>query len=138
MKWLNLTVCLLAFATLWNAVPAVAQDRATTGTAVPLPSSEGFLDARLIPPSEVSESDDNEGPNPSVLLIGLTAGRERRPWWLIPVIATAGGALVYELARGDECENTDCIIYIPPPVTGAVLGLTVGTVVEVGLRLSSR
>lgn len=138
MKWLNLTVCLFAVATMWDCVPAVAQERETTATALRWGSSERALDARLIPPQRVFANHDGEDPNSSVLLIGVTAEREGRPWWLIPAITTAGGALLYELARGDECENTDCIIYIPPPVTGAVLGLVVGTVVEVSLRLSSR
>lgn len=138
MKWLKLTVPLFAVAIARGAVPAVAQDVETTVSAVPWDPSSRVLPARLVPPAGALANRDVEEPTAPLLPVGMTAARGGRPWWLIPVLATAGGALVYELVRGDECEDTDCIIYIPPPLAGAVLGLAVGTVIEVTLRLSSR
>ena len=96
------------------------------------------VDARLLPPLAAGEPSESRQLDSAFTTVGMTATRGRRPWWLIPIVSAGSGAVLFEVARGDECEQSDCTIYIPPPVQGAVLGLVVGTVVEVVLRASGR
>lgn len=97
------------------------------------------LDARLSPSVPVDPGDSHGTRLDSAFTsVGMTAARGRRPWWLIPLVSAGAGAVLFEAVRGDECEQTDCMIYVPPPVQGAVLGLVAGTIVEIVLRVSDR
>jgi hypothetical protein len=124
--------CLIALAGAVLAAPA----RAQSGVPSRLEMRHPPVDVRLLVSTPVhtpgSRLDRDLAP------AGIGAVRSRRPWWLIPLVAAGAGAVLYEVARGDECEQTDCTVYIPPPVQGAVLGLAVGTVIEVVLRVSDR
>ena len=57
--------------------------------------------------------------------------RSGRPVWLLPLAGLAAGAVIYPMLVDGGCEDTDCMLYIPEPVTGALIGLLGGIAVEV-------
>jgi hypothetical protein len=56
-----------------------------------------------------------------------------RPFWLLPLLGAASGALLWSLAVEDSCADDDCMIGVPPFVTGTVIGAGVGVVLEIAL-----
>lgn len=135
MKRIAVIACALALGMGCGIQSAAAQETPRFATA--RAGETKILDPRLVPAPADVRPPAAEQPR-LVLAKEIGVARGKRPWWLIPVIGAAAGAVVYEIARGDECENTDCIIYIPPPVQGAVLGLAAGSIVEIVLRVSER
>jgi hypothetical protein len=68
---------------------------------------------------------------PSVELVA----RSGRPVWLLPLAGLAAGAVLYPMLVDGGCDDTDCMLYIPEPVTGALIGLLGGITVEVLLMI---
>jgi hypothetical protein len=96
------------------AAPAEAQAPADPPPALrvqPLP-------AELTPPAAASPS------------VELTV-RSGRPVWLLPAAGLVAGAVLYPMLVDGGCDDTDCMLYIPEPVTGAIIGLLGGIAVEV-------
>jgi hypothetical protein len=126
--------CVMVILAAARTTPAAAQDSRTARPETRL----AVLDARLLPPAPGEANTSQTSHSDLSLAVGMTGARTRRPWWLLPLAAAGAGAVLFEVVRGDECEQADCTIYIPPPLQGAVLGLAVGTVIEVVLRASER
>jgi hypothetical protein len=133
MRLRNRIRCVVAVVATMLAAPLSAQGDVPAGA---LPRS--VVDVRLLPPAAAGANAFGGGRLELHSAAVTTLAGTRRPWWLIPLASAGAGALLFEIVRGDECEQSDCIIYIPPPVQGAVLGLAVGTVIEVVLRASDR
>jgi hypothetical protein len=57
--------------------------------------------------------------------------RSGRPVWLLPAVGLVAGAVLYPMLVDGGCDDTDCMLYIPEPVTGAIIGLLGGIAVEV-------
>jgi hypothetical protein len=97
------------------AAPAGAQAAADLPSALrPQP-----LPAELTPEAAAAQ--------PSVDL----SARSGRPVWLLPLTGLVAGAVLYPLLVDGGCDDTDCMLYIPEPVTGAIIGLLGGIAVEV-------
>jgi hypothetical protein len=109
---------LAALAAVLLAAPAGAQTLADLPPALrPRP-----LPAELTPLAAAS---------PSVAL----AVRSGRPVWLLPLAGLVAGAVLYPMVVDGGCDDTDCMLYIPEPVTGAIIGLLGGIAVEVVLMV---
>jgi hypothetical protein len=61
--------------------------------------------------------------------------RSGRPVWLLPLAGLVAGAVFYPMVVDGGCDDTDCMLYIPEPVTGAIIGLLGGILVEVSLMI---
>jgi hypothetical protein len=61
--------------------------------------------------------------------------RSGRPVWLLPAAGMVVGAVLYPMLVDGGCDETDCMLYIPEPVTGAIIGLLGGILVEVSLMI---
>ncbi|HYR07135.1 MAG TPA: hypothetical protein VEQ60_05190 [Longimicrobium sp.] len=61
--------------------------------------------------------------------------RSGRPVWLLPLAGLVAGAVLYPMVVDGGCDDTDCMLYIPEPVTGAIIGLLGGILVEVVLMV---
>ncbi|WP_420127791.1 hypothetical protein [Longimicrobium sp.] len=112
-----LRLCALAaVAALLAAAPASAQAPADVPAAFrPRP-----LPAELIPEAAVSP--------PVELSVG-----SGRPVWLLPAVGLVAGAVLYPMLVDGGCDDRDCMLYVPEPVTGAIIGLLGGITVEVVL-----
>jgi hypothetical protein len=109
----------LAFlAAALSAVPAAAQEPADLPPALRLQP----LPAELTPEAPAA---------PSVEL----SVRSGRPVWLLPAAGMVAGAVLYPMLVDGGCDDTDCMLYIPEPVTGAIIGLLGGILVEVSLMI---
>ena len=109
---------LAVLAAALSAVPAVAQAPADLPPALrPQP-----LPAALTPQAAAAPSVE-----PSV--------RSGRPVWLLPAAGMVAGAVLYPMLVDGGCDDTDCMLYIPEPVTGAIIGLLGGIAVEVILMV---
>jgi hypothetical protein len=107
---------LAALAAALAAAPAGAQSLSDLPPALrPQP-----LSVELTPEAAAS---------PSVEL-GVHSGR---PVWLLPLTGLVAGAVIYPMLVDGGCDDTDCMLYIPEPVTGAIIGLLAGITVEVVL-----
>jgi hypothetical protein len=101
------------------AVPSGAQTLADLPPALrPRP-----LSAELTPQAAASPS------------VGL-AVRSGRPVWLLPLAGLVAGAVLYPMVVDGGCDDRDCMLYIPEPVTGAIIGLLGGITVEVVLMVA--
>lgn len=107
-----------ALAAALAAAPAAAQAPADLPPALrPRP-----LPLELTPQAAAS---------PSVEL----AVRSGRPVWLLPLAGLVAGAILYPMVVDGGCDDTDCMLYIPEPVSGALIGLLGGITVEVVLMV---
>ena len=106
--------------TVLAAALAVAPAAAQVRFDVPLALRPQPLSAELTPPAAAA---------PSVELRARTG----RPAWLLPAAGLIAGAILYPVLVNERCE--DCTLYIPEPVTGGIIGLLGGIVVEVSLML---
>lgn len=61
--------------------------------------------------------------------------RSRRPVWLLPLTGMVAGAVLYPVLVDGGCEDRDCMLYIPEPATGALIGLLGGITLEVILMV---
>lgn len=53
-----------------------------------------------------------------------------RPVWLLPAVGLVAGAVLYPMLVDGGCDDRDCMLYIPEPFTGALIGLLGGIAVE--------
>jgi hypothetical protein len=58
-----------------------------------------------------------------------------RPVWLLPLTGLVAGAVLYPMLVDGGCDDTDCMLYIPEPVTGAIIGLLGGITLEAFLTV---
>lgn len=58
-----------------------------------------------------------------------------RPFWLLPAGGLVAGAVLYPMLVDGGCDDNDCMLYIPEPVTGAIIGLLGGITAEVILMV---
>ncbi|HEX6369618.1 MAG TPA: hypothetical protein VF006_11930 [Longimicrobium sp.] len=105
---------LAALAVTLAAAPGAAQAPADPPPALRLQP----LPAELTPEAPAS---------PSVEL----RARSGRPVWLLPLAGLVAGAFLYPMLVDGGCDDTDCMLYIPEPVTGGIIGLLGGILVEV-------
>lgn len=89
---------------------------------LPSPLRPQPLPAELTPESAAT---------PSVELVA----RSGRPVWLLPLAGLVAGAVLYPMLVDGGCDDTDCMLYIPEPVTGALIGLLGGITLEVFLMV---
>jgi hypothetical protein len=110
---------LAALAAALAAAPAGAQ------TLADLPASlrPQPLPAELMPEAAAS---------PSVEL----SARSGRPVWLLPAAGMVAGAVLYPMLVDGGCDDNDCMLYIPEPFTGAIIGLLGGILGEVVLMVA--
>jgi hypothetical protein len=109
-----------ALAAFLAVAPAAAQARSG------LPSS-----LRVQPlPTELTPKASSAAPS-----IELRA-RGGRPVWLLPVAGMVAGAVLYPMLVDGGCEDRDCMLYIPEPVTGGIIGLLGGITLEVVLMIA--
>lgn len=66
-------------------------------------------------------------------LIQEAVASRSRPKWLLPLAGAAVGAGVMALTIEDRCAEDDCMVSIPPYLTGALAGALIGVVVELAL-----
>lgn len=62
--------------------------------------------------------------------------RSGRPVWLLPAAGLVAGAILYPMLVDGGCDDTDCMLYIPEPVTGGIIGLLGGITLEVVLMVA--
>ncbi|HEU4884255.1 MAG TPA: hypothetical protein VFT45_18515 [Longimicrobium sp.] len=61
--------------------------------------------------------------------------RSGRPVWLLPAAGLVAGAVLYPMLVDGGCDDNDCMLYIPEPFTGALIGLLGGITAEVLLMV---
>jgi hypothetical protein len=62
--------------------------------------------------------------------------RSGRPVWLLPAVGMVAGAILYPMLVDGGCDDNDCMLYIPEPVTGGLVGLLGGITLEVILMIA--
>lgn len=119
MRRVHLVFLLTALWAALAAAPAAAQARFDVPPALrPQP-----LPAELRPDVATTPS------------VELTA-RSGRPVWLLPATGMVAGAVLYPMLVDGGCDDNDCMLYIPEPVTGALIGLLGGITLEVILMIA--
>jgi hypothetical protein len=61
--------------------------------------------------------------------------RSGRPVWLLPAAGLVAGAVFYPMLVDGGCDDNDCMLFIPEPFTGALIGLLGGITAEVILMV---
>jgi hypothetical protein len=108
-----------ALAALLAAAPAAAQSPSDLPAALrtrPLPAQ---LTPSAVEPASVE-----------------FLARSGRPVWLLPAAGMVAGALLYPMVVDGGCDDRDCMLYIPEPFTGAIIGLLGGIALEVVLMVA--